>query len=149
VILSKSVVLHKFKGNYSAQEIQEIGYRYIRKAFVRHDIFGKVAPFCHTADGIPVFYKSTFYKLICREDISTAYRVVESSRVQRLNWIVPIISGVAKNIKMKDDGTKRRYFIKHLKYLIVLDRDKDGFRLVSAYWVTEQWEMDRIRRQMK
>ena len=112
--MQKTLVLHRFKGNYSAQQYEEIGRKYIRKKFIRHDVSGRIAPFCYTTDGIPVFYKSTFYKLICKEDTSTAYRVVDPSRVQRLNWIIPIISGNAKNIQMKDKGTKEDISLIHL-----------------------------------
>lgn len=43
---------------------------------------------------------------------------------------------------------KRRYYINSLKYLLVLRRVSDGFNLVTAYRITEQWEKDRVRKQM-
>jgi hypothetical protein len=49
---------------------------------------------------------------------------------------------------MSDNGLKRRYFINSLKYLVVLRRWGNGFSITTAYYITEQWEKDRIRRQM-
>jgi hypothetical protein len=146
--LGKNVVLHEFNGLLSAQEIMEIGRRYIRKTFIKHDVVGKPTPFCHTEDGIPVYYKTTYYKLICREDSTDSIRKVDPQRVRRLHWIKHIICGDANNVLMKDDSDKRRYFIKPLKYLIVLKHHKNELQLITAYWITERGEYERVCKQV-
>jgi hypothetical protein len=131
----------------TAPQIEEIGRRYIKRTFIRFDGVGRTRPFCKTDDGFPVFYKGSWYKLIGKGNNLSGFRTVDPTRVQRLHWIVPIIEGRARSVQVMEDGKKRRYYVNPLKYLVVLNKCNEGFLLVTAYRITEQWEKERTRKQ--
>jgi hypothetical protein len=133
--------VHQFPEGTELTHVELVGRRYIKRTFQR-----RKAPFCHTTDGIPVFYRIPYFKLICSG--KDAPRTVDLLRVQRVHWIKPIIEGKPHGVLMCDDGDKRRYFINSLKYLVILAKRKNEFELITAYRITEQWEKERVRRQM-
>jgi hypothetical protein len=139
--------------NLPVDEIENIGTTYISKNLSIKDEHDLPLPFCKTQDGLDVFFRGTAYHLL-RRDKNEKYRVIDKTRVERIHWIIPIISGKCKRtIRWVDEmgdnlwkpfrpGVRYRiYWVPKRKHFIVLQYDKNNTALVltTSFKVTEDW----------
>ena len=101
--LKKKLKKHNFKGCYNADQIANIGKRFIRRYIALHDsISMNQARFCKTVDGKWVFFKTIADKLLTREN-NAGIRTIDIGRIRRLHWIIPILEGKTQETILFED----------------------------------------------
>jgi hypothetical protein len=141
----------QFPDNVPTEKMLIFGEQYVQSNLRLHGEDKAPIPFCSTIDSIPVYFFDNTYHFL-RRNTGQMYRTLERSRIQRLHWLVPAISGTAKGkvFFRDDDGNTlgngfrggvdyRLFWLPQLKYTIILvyEASKTRFKVLTAFRVIE------------